>query len=71
MFATGAGAESRVSLGTAVVFGMLLNAILGTLFVPNFWDMMQTFQEKVLSKFFKGVDDVPAQSSDDIPKGSI
>lgn len=71
MFATGAGAESRVSLGTAVVFGMLLNAVLGTLFVPNFWDMMQTFQEKVLSKFFKGVDDVPAQSSDDIPKGSI
>ena len=36
MFATGAGAASRVSLGTAVVFGMAVNAVLGTLFVPNF-----------------------------------
>lgn len=46
MFATGAGAESRISLGTAVVFGMALNAIIGTLFVPNFWDVMQRLQEK-------------------------
>lgn len=46
LFATGAGAESRISLGTAVVFGMALNAIIGTLFVPNFWDVMQRIQEK-------------------------
>lgn len=46
MLATGAGAESRISLGTAVVFGMALNAFLGTLFVPNFWDIMQRIQEK-------------------------
>ena len=59
MFATGAGAESRVSLGTAVVFGMLMNAILGTLFVPNFWELMQRFQENVLSKVFKDSDNVP------------
>ena len=59
MFATGAGAESRVSLGTAVVFGMLMNAILGTLFVPNFWELMQRFQENVLSKVFKDSDKVP------------
>lgn len=46
MFASGAGAESRISLGTAVVFGMALNAVIGTLFVPNFWDVMQRIQEK-------------------------
>ncbi len=46
LFASGAGAESRISLGTAVVFGMALNAIIGTLFVPNFWDVMQRLQEK-------------------------
>lgn len=63
MFATGAGAESRISLGSAVVWGMLINAILGTLFVPNFWELMQTIQEKYLSKLFKGVDDVPPGDS--------
>ena len=53
LFATGAGAESRISLGTAVVFGMFINAIVGTLFVPNFWELLQKFQEKHLAKFFK------------------
>ncbi len=65
MFAHGAGAESRVSLGSAVVFGMLMNAVLGTLFVPNFWELMQNFQEKVLGKLFKDVDTVPAAPTDD------
>lgn len=50
MFATGAGANSRIEIGTAVVFGMAMNAILGTLFVPNLWLVMQTVQEKYLSK---------------------
>ena len=44
LFAAGAGAESRISLGTAVVFGMAVNAILGTLFVPNFWELMTNLQ---------------------------
>lgn len=52
LFATGAGAASRISLGTAVVFGMAVNAVLGTLFVPNFWELLQKFQEKYLSKVF-------------------
>jgi len=65
MFAHGAGAESRVALGSAVVFGMLMNAILGTLFVPNFWELMQKFQENVLGKLFKDVDTVPAPTDDD------
>lgn len=52
LFATGAGAASRVSLGTAVVFGMAVNAVLGTLFVPNFWELLQRFNEKYLSRVF-------------------
>lgn len=52
LFASGAGAASRISLGAAVVFGMLLNTILGTMFVPNFWVMMQSFNEKYLVGMF-------------------
>lgn len=54
LFATGAGAQSRISLGTAVVFGMAVNAIVGTLFVPNFWELLQRFKEKYLSRVFTG-----------------
>lgn len=54
MFATGAGAASRISLGCAVVVGMAVNAVLGTLFVPNFWELLQKIQEKYLSKVFSG-----------------
>lgn len=54
MFATGAGAASRVEIGTAVVFGMAMNALVGTLFVPNFWELMQTIQEKYLNGLFGG-----------------
>ncbi|MDE5749297.1 MAG: efflux RND transporter permease subunit, partial [Duncaniella sp.] len=39
LFATGAGAASRIALGTAVVFGMAVNGIMGTLFVPGFWEL--------------------------------
>lgn len=58
MFATGAGANSRIALGTAIVFGMALNAIIGTLFVPNFWKFTQTIQEKYFDKLF--IDRTPA-----------
>ena len=50
MFATGAGAESRISLGVAVVFGMAVNGLFGTLFVPNFFEAMQWIEENVLQK---------------------
>ncbi len=50
MFATGAGANSRIEIGTAVVFGMALNAAIGTLFVPVFWQLMQTLREKFRRK---------------------
>lgn len=50
LFATGAGAESRISLGTAVVFGMAMNAVFATLFIPNFYTFMQEIQEKWFGK---------------------
>ncbi|MDE5809187.1 MAG: efflux RND transporter permease subunit, partial [Muribaculaceae bacterium] len=59
LFASGAGAESRVSLGTAVVFGMAVNAIVGTLFVPNFWELLERFRENKLSKIFADRDQTP------------
>lgn len=63
MFATGAGAASRISLGCAVVVGMAVNAVLGTLFVPNFWELLQTIQEKYLSRIFSAKP-TPPQSPD-------
>lgn len=54
MFATGAGANSRRELGTAVVSGMALNAVIGTTFVPVFWLLLQRFNEKYLSKLIPG-----------------
>lgn len=62
IFATGAGAESRIALGTAVVFGMAVNAVFGLLFVPNFWELMQHFQEDYLSRIFASAD-TPATSA--------
>lgn len=62
LFASGAGAESRISLGTAVVFGMAVNAIVGTLFVPNFWELLQRFWERHLSNFFNPA--TPTDKSD-------
>ena len=50
LFATGAGAGSRVALGTAVVFGMLVNTVVATLYIPNGYEVMQTVEERWLQK---------------------
>ena len=50
LFATGAGAESRIALGAAVVFGMALNTLLATVYIPNFYELMQKIQEKLGKK---------------------
>ena len=46
LFATGAGAGSRVALGAAVVFGMLVNTIVATVYIPNWYEIMQSVEEK-------------------------
>jgi hydrophobe/amphiphile efflux-1 (HAE1) family protein len=50
LFATGAGANSRISLGAAVVFGMAINALFLVAFVPNFWVLCQQIQEKLSAR---------------------
>lgn len=47
LFATGAGANSRISLGTAVVFGVAMNALFATLFLPSFYALWQKIEEKL------------------------
>jgi len=47
VFATGAGAGSRVSLGITVLAGMLAATIFGTLLVPYFYMVVQRMREKV------------------------
>jgi HAE1 family hydrophobic/amphiphilic exporter-1 len=43
--ATGAGANSRVSLGMAVFSGMIASTCLAVLFVPSFFVVLQRFEE--------------------------
>ncbi|MEM8783646.1 MAG: multidrug efflux RND transporter permease subunit [Planctomycetota bacterium] len=50
VIATGAGAASRVSLGTAVFFGMLLATVVGLLFTPSFYAMIEQIRDRVLGK---------------------
>ncbi|WP_332116498.1 multidrug efflux RND transporter permease subunit [Azorhizobium caulinodans] len=50
VFATGAGANSRKSIGIAVVSGMLASTCLAVLFVPSFYTVLQRFEEKFLKK---------------------
>ncbi|AXV65976.1 multidrug efflux RND transporter permease subunit [Pseudoalteromonas lipolytica] len=47
VFASGAGAGSRISLGVTVLFGMLAATIFGTLLVPLFYTLVQAMREKV------------------------
>ncbi len=47
---TGAGAASRVSLGIAVFSGMIFVVLLGTLFIPSFYALWQSIQEKVFER---------------------
>ncbi len=45
VFATGAGANARRSIGIAVSSGMLASTCLAVVFVPAFYVMLQTWQE--------------------------
>lgn len=45
LFAGGAGSGARLSLGAAVVFGMLVNTVIATLYIPNWYEWMQRLEE--------------------------
>jgi hydrophobe/amphiphile efflux-1 (HAE1) family protein len=48
LIATGAGAVSRWSLGTAVFGGLLISTLLSLLFVPNLYIVIKSFEEDFL-----------------------
>jgi HAE1 family hydrophobic/amphiphilic exporter-1 len=50
VFATGAGASARKSIGVAVCSGMLASTCLAVVFVPAFYVIFQNFQERRRSK---------------------
>jgi HAE1 family hydrophobic/amphiphilic exporter-1 len=47
MIATGAGAASRQAIGTAVFFGMIGNTMLGLIFTPVLYVVIQTVTERI------------------------
>ena len=47
VFATGAGASARKSIGIAVASGMLSSTILGLIFVPAFYVVFQRLEERM------------------------
>ncbi|MDP3240400.1 MAG: efflux RND transporter permease subunit, partial [Reyranella sp.] len=48
--ATGAGANSRISLGLCVFSGMIASTCLAVLFVPSFFTVLQRFEERGKAK---------------------
>ncbi len=48
--ATGAGANSRISLGMCVMSGMIASTCLAVLFVPSFFTVLQRFEERRKAK---------------------
>ena len=50
VIATGAGANSRHALGWSVLGGMLAATVLGTIFVPSLYVIIQSFTEKFSKK---------------------
>ena len=55
LFATGAGANSRISVGCTVFGGMVAAATLGTVLTPAFYVIIQSIVDKYFNR--KGQDD--------------
>ncbi|KTC96478.1 multidrug efflux pump [Legionella geestiana] len=60
VFATGAGANARRSIGIAVSSGMLASTCLAVVFVPAFYVLLQTWHEKRQARKGNAPTDVPA-----------
>jgi len=58
LVATGAGAESRYSVGITVFGGMLAACIFGTLLVPSFYVIIQSITDKFVQKKDASLDEV-------------
>jgi hydrophobic/amphiphilic exporter-1 (mainly G- bacteria), HAE1 family len=60
VFATGAGANGRISLGLSVVSGMIASTCLAVLFVPSFFVVLRRFEERKKQKPVKETAQAPA-----------
>jgi len=52
VISTGAGAESRHSIGTGIMGGMLAATFIERFFIPWLYFMVSTFREKYIAKYF-------------------
>lgn len=59
VFASGAGANARRSIGIAVASGMLANTCLAVVFVPVFYVLFQTVHEKRLARKKLALENAP------------
>ena len=57
LFASGAGANSRISVGSTVIGGMLVAATLGTVLTPAFYVIIQDFVDKNFNSKHENDDD--------------
>ena len=48
VISSGAGAQGRRSIGTAVFGGMIAATVIGTIFIPSFFAIIQTIIEKII-----------------------
>lgn len=67
VISTGAGAASRISLGIAVFAGMLMTSLVGTLFIPNFYLMMESLHERFSRKKKATGNDLPVVYEENLP----
>ncbi|MDD3237097.1 MAG: efflux RND transporter permease subunit [Candidatus Gastranaerophilales bacterium] len=58
VFAQGAGAQSRMSVGCTVFGGMVAAGTLGTLLTPAFYVLVQSFVDKIMAKKHQDKKDV-------------
>ena len=63
LFASGAGAASRIHVGTVMFYGMTVATVLGIFLIPGLFVMMQTLREGVKSML--GIGDKDKYDEDD------
>ena len=61
MFATGAGASARASIGITVFTGMIASTCLAVLFVPPFFVLVQGFEEWLARRKTPSAASAPAE----------
>jgi hydrophobic/amphiphilic exporter-1 (mainly G- bacteria), HAE1 family len=62
VFASGAGAGARKSIGITVFSGMLASTCLAVLFVPAFFVIVQRFEESRKARKNKPAESKPAEA---------